>query len=88
MPTPALMDKAAAGGPLKGLLIASPNNPTGTMVDADRLSRLVKHASANGIVFVSDEIYHGLTYAFPGTTALADVGPGDRHQLASRNTSR
>lgn len=71
MPTPALLDKAAEGGALKGLLIASPNNPTGTMADADRLSRLVKHAAANGMVFVSDEIYHGLTYAMPGATALA-----------------
>ena len=71
MPTTALIDEALKGGPLKGLLVASPNNPTGTMVDADRLSRLVKHAEANGIAFVSDEIYHGLTYAFPGTTALA-----------------
>ncbi|MFO1169801.1 MAG: aminotransferase class I/II-fold pyridoxal phosphate-dependent enzyme [Hyphomicrobiaceae bacterium] len=70
MPTPALIDEALKGGLLKGLLVASPNNPTGTMVDADRLSRLVKHAEANGIAFVSDEIYHGLTYAFPGTTAL------------------
>jgi aspartate/methionine/tyrosine aminotransferase len=70
MPTPALIDQALAGGPLKGLLIASPNNPTGTMVDADRLLRLVSHAEANGIGFVSDEIYHGLTYAMPGTTAL------------------
>jgi aspartate/methionine/tyrosine aminotransferase len=71
MPTPALVDRAAAASPLKGLLIASPNNPTGTMVDADRLSRLVKHAEARGIVLVSDEIYHGLTYAMPGATALA-----------------
>ncbi len=70
-PTPALVDEALKGGPLKGVLVASPNNPTGTMADADRLSRLVKHAEANGIAFVSDEIYHGLTYAFPGATALA-----------------
>jgi aspartate/methionine/tyrosine aminotransferase len=70
MPTPELVDWAATAGALKGLLIASPNNPTGTMVDADRLSRLVKHAEARGLVLVSDEIYHGLTYAMPGATAL------------------
>jgi aspartate/methionine/tyrosine aminotransferase len=70
MPTPALIEQAAAIQPLKGLLVASPNNPTGTMVDADRLSRLVKHANANGMVLISDEIYHGLTYAMPGATAL------------------
>jgi aspartate/methionine/tyrosine aminotransferase len=70
MPTPALIDEAIAEGPLKGLLVASPNNPTGTMADADRLSRLVRHAEANGILFVSDEIYHGLTYAMPAVTAL------------------
>ena len=55
--------------PLKGLLIASPANPTGTMMDADHLSQLIAVAEAEGIRVISDEIYHGLDYAFAAETA-------------------
>jgi aspartate/methionine/tyrosine aminotransferase len=55
--------------PLKGVLVASPANPTGTMMRADALSRLIAAAEAEGIRFISDEIYHGLDYAFPAETA-------------------
>ncbi len=55
--------------PLKGLLIASPANPTGTMMDADALSQLIAVAEAEGIRVISDEIYHGLDYAFAAETA-------------------
>src|SRR5437763_9623243 len=54
---------------LKGVLVASPANPTGTMMRADSLSRLIATAEAEGIRFISDEIYHGLDYAFPAQTA-------------------
>jgi len=55
--------------PLKGVVIASPANPTGTMMDADALSRLIAVAEAEGIRVISDEIYHGLDYAFAAETA-------------------
>jgi len=55
--------------PLKGVVIASPANPTGTMMDADALARLIAIAEAEGIRVVSDEIYHGLDYAFAAETA-------------------
>ncbi len=55
--------------PLKGVVIASPANPTGTMIDADALSRLIAVAEAEGIRVISDEIYHGLDYAFAAETA-------------------
>jgi aspartate/methionine/tyrosine aminotransferase len=55
--------------PLKGVVIASPANPTGTMMDADTLSRLIAVAEAEGIRVISDEIYHGLDYAFAAETA-------------------
>jgi aspartate/methionine/tyrosine aminotransferase len=55
--------------PLKGVVIASPANPTGTMVDTDALSRLIAVAEAEGIRVISDEIYHGLDYAFAAETA-------------------
>lgn len=56
---------------LDGLLIASPANPTGTMIEPDRLAALVGYADKAGLWFISDEIYHGLTYEAPATTALA-----------------
>ncbi len=55
--------------PLKGVLVASPANPTGTMTDADALARLIAVAEAEGIRVISDEIYHGLDYAFAAETA-------------------
>jgi aspartate/methionine/tyrosine aminotransferase len=56
--------------PLKGVLVASPANPTGTMMTPEALSELVRTAEDAGIRVVSDEIYHGLDYAFPAETAL------------------
>jgi len=55
--------------PLAGLLIASPANPTGTMMDREHLAQLIATAEAEGIKVISDEIYHGLDYAFAAETA-------------------
>jgi aspartate/methionine/tyrosine aminotransferase len=55
--------------PLQGVVVASPANPTGTMMDADTLSRLIAVAEAEGIRVISDEIYHGLDYALAAETA-------------------
>jgi aspartate/methionine/tyrosine aminotransferase len=55
--------------PLAGVVVASPANPTGTMMDADTLSRLIAVAETLGIRVISDEIYHGLDYAFGAETA-------------------
>ena len=57
--------------PLKGVLVASPANPTGTMMSKQALSELIAVAEGAGIRFISDEIYHGLDYAFPAVTAAA-----------------
>ncbi|MEZ5765269.1 MAG: aminotransferase class I/II-fold pyridoxal phosphate-dependent enzyme [Xanthobacteraceae bacterium] len=57
--------------PLKGVLVASPANPTGTMMTREALAALIQAAEGEGIRFISDEIYHGLDYAFPATTAAA-----------------
>jgi aspartate/methionine/tyrosine aminotransferase len=55
--------------PLKGVLVGSPANPTGTMMSREALSSLIAAAEDAGIRFISDEIYHGLDYAFPAVTA-------------------
>ncbi len=67
--SPEALIEAHRKTPLKGLLIASPANPTGTMMDAQALARLVSVAEAAGIKVISDEIYHGLDYAFAAETA-------------------
>jgi aspartate/methionine/tyrosine aminotransferase len=57
--------------PLKGVLVGSPANPTGTMMSRKALAGLIAAAEDAGIRFISDEIYHGLDYAFPAVTAAA-----------------
>ncbi len=55
--------------PLAGVLVASPANPTGTMMTPQALAGLIATAEELGIRFISDEIYHGLDYAMPAETA-------------------
>jgi aspartate/methionine/tyrosine aminotransferase len=55
--------------PLKGVIVASPANPTGTMMEARALGELIAVAEEAGIRVISDEIYHGLDYAFRAETA-------------------
>ncbi|MEM9440615.1 MAG: aminotransferase class I/II-fold pyridoxal phosphate-dependent enzyme, partial [Pseudomonadota bacterium] len=59
-PTRAML--SALDGPIHGLVIASPSNPTGTMLDGDELADLADYCAANAIRLISDEIYHGITY--------------------------
>ncbi|MEX1107837.1 MAG: aminotransferase class I/II-fold pyridoxal phosphate-dependent enzyme [Dongiaceae bacterium] len=68
-PTPALLD--AAGGNLAGLIVASPSNPTGTMLDRPHFDALVAYCRQQDIRLVSDEIYHGITYGMESVTAAA-----------------
>ena len=55
--------------PLKGVVVASPANPTGTMMTAAALAELIRCAEDAGIAVISDEIYHGLDYAFAAESA-------------------
>ncbi|NNV26110.1 MULTISPECIES: aminotransferase class I/II-fold pyridoxal phosphate-dependent enzyme [unclassified Roseobacter] len=55
---------------LAGLVVASPANPTGTMLDADAIRELSEACTARDIALISDEIYHGLQYEGPAVSAL------------------
>ncbi|HLJ62864.1 MAG TPA: aminotransferase class I/II-fold pyridoxal phosphate-dependent enzyme [Stellaceae bacterium] len=57
-------------GPIHGLIVASPANPTGTMLSASELASLAEAARERGIRLISDEIYHGITYGKSAATAL------------------
>ena len=71
-PTPELLDSVA---PLDGLVIASPSNPTGTVLDATSLDALTGYCEAQEIQLVADEIYHGIVYTEPAPSV---VGRSDR----------
>lgn len=70
-PTPALLEADAGAGALDGLLIASPANPTGTMLSSSALEELLDYCAAKRIRVISDEIYHGIAYGERAETALA-----------------
>lgn len=67
-PTPELLETYASD--LDGLIVASPSNPTGSMIDADCMKALVSWCSLNDVRLISDEIYHGITYGATAETAL------------------
>ncbi|PKU24841.1 pyridoxal phosphate-dependent aminotransferase [Telmatospirillum siberiense] len=62
------------GPPLDGLILASPSNPTGSMVGAVELAAIGDWCRDHDVRLVSDEIYHGLTYAGPAATAAGMDG--------------
>src|SRR6202047_1056943 len=70
--------------PLKGVLVGSPANPTGTMMSREALISLISAAEGAGIRFISDENYHGLDYAFAAVTA-AELSP---HALVINSFSK
>ncbi len=67
-PLERVRQELAAG--MKGLLVASPANPTGAMLSKERLHTLARVVEETGGWFISDEIYHRLDYEKPATTAL------------------
>jgi aspartate/methionine/tyrosine aminotransferase len=69
--TAAAVQRAHVDRPLQGVLAMSPANPSGTMIGRDALASLGEACRRLGLWFVSDEIYHGLTYGEPAATALA-----------------
>jgi len=69
--TPEAIRAAHAKQKLKGVLVMSPANPTGVMMSADAIAALSHACNQHGLWFISDEIYHGLTYEAQASTALA-----------------
>ncbi len=57
--------------PPAGLIVASPANPTGTMITPDELAALARWCDAHGTLLISDEIYHGIVYGDHTPTATA-----------------
>ena len=68
-PTVAMLE--ALKQPIQGLIVASPSNPTGTMLPRRTLEAVTAFCHGRGIRVVSDEIYHGITYGEPATSVAA-----------------
>jgi len=68
---PSVEQLAPLAGNLDGLILASPSNPTGTMLTQDALGELAAFCRQAGIRLLSDEIYHGIAYGEPAASALA-----------------
>lgn len=71
-PTVAMLEELDS--PPAGLIVASPANPTGTIIDAGELGALSQWCADNGTVLISDEIYHGLEYGSQKTTSAWEFG--------------
>ena len=71
---------ASVPGPVAGVVIASPANPTGTMIPAAELAAIATWCEENGVRLISDEIYHGITY--PALVEEGRPGPS-RNQATS-----
>ncbi len=71
-PTAAML--AELDEPVQGLIVASPANPTGTVLSGPELAELSGWCAANGVRLISDEIYHGLSYCSPGWPGSASIG--------------
>ncbi|WP_310961587.1 pyridoxal phosphate-dependent aminotransferase [Nocardioides terrisoli] len=67
---PTLAQLQAVEGPVAGVLIASPANPTGTMIDPAELASIARWCEQTGVRLISDEIYHGIQY---GDAAVASA---------------
>lgn len=72
-PTPEMLAEA---GPVDGLLIASPANPTGTMLIGQPLTDIIDHCNSEGVRLISDEVYHGITYGQQAETILGRAPGG------------
>jgi aspartate/methionine/tyrosine aminotransferase len=67
VPTPEVL---ASAGPLDGVIVASPSNPTGTQLSDDELGAVVKWCRDTDTTLLMDEIYHGISYSGPAPSVV------------------
>jgi aspartate/methionine/tyrosine aminotransferase len=77
---------AAINPPVKGVVIASPANPTGTIIPPADLAAIASWCEESGVQLVSDEIYHGLV--FPGAPATSCAWETSRESIVVNSFSK
>ena len=72
--------------PIKGVIVASPANPTGTVIEPDELAAIARWCEASGVRLISDEVYHGLVY--PGAPATSCAWETSRNAVVLNSFSK
>ena len=72
--------------PIKGVIVASPANPTGTVIEPDELAAIARWCEASGVQLISDEVYHGLVY--PGAPATSCAWETSRNAVVLNSFSK
>jgi aspartate/methionine/tyrosine aminotransferase len=85
-PTVEMLEDAHRRQPLRGLILASPANPTGTVLEPTELARIAAWCESTGVQLVSDEIYHGISY--PGTPQTACAWQTSREAIVVNSFSK
>jgi aspartate/methionine/tyrosine aminotransferase len=57
--------------PVRGVIVASPANPTGTVIPPEELAAIASWCASSGVRLISDEVYHGLVYEGAPVTSCA-----------------
>lgn len=83
-PTVAMLE--ALDPPVKGVIVASPANPTGTVIEPAELAAIANWCDANGVRLISDEVYHGLVY--PGAPAISCAWQTSRNAVVANSFSK
>ncbi len=83
-PTVAMLE--ALDPPVKGVIVASPANPTGTVIAPAELAAIATWCDANGVRLISDEVYHGLVY--PGAPATSCAWQTSRNAVVANSFSK
>ncbi|GAB0491556.1 hypothetical protein MMPV_002810 [Pyropia vietnamensis] len=78
---------AERAGPLAGVIVASPSNPTGTVLPQEVLANIAAYCAERRIRLISDEIYHGITFGGDGGLAAGRSG-GDATCVLGVDPSR
>ena len=72
--------------PVKGVIVASPANPTGTVIEPAELAAIARWCEASGVRLISDEVYHGLVY--PGAPATSCAWEASRNAVVVNSFSK
>ena len=72
--------------PVAGVIVASPANPTGTVIEADELAAIASWCDETGVRLISDEVYHGLVY--PGAPETSCAWQTSRNAVVANSFSK